>query len=239
MSDCYVTLMASLPPHVPALFANRQTPISRLKLDERLQMLEPQDASDLALIEELLHWDRMGMETTDAQMIERGRQARDRLENEFIKGIVCWRLEMRTVVAALRRRRLGGAAPATGSKWGYGAWTGRIESHWHEPSFGVERVYPWLPEADRLLKESDFLALERLLLSQVWDYYGRVVGDHYFDFEAVVVYVLRWDVIDRWARYNGEAAARRFDRMVEAALGDYAAMFAKQETGIGDQETAM
>ena len=239
MSDRYVTLMASLPPHVPSLFANRQTPISRLKLDERLQMLEPQDVSDLALIEDLMHWDRMGMETTDAQMIERGKRARDRLENEFIKDIVRWRLERRTVVAALRRRHLGHSVPSAGSKWGYGAWMKMIESHWHEQSFGLERIYPWLPEADRLLKESDFLALERMLLSQVWGYYGRVVGDHYFDFEAVVVYVLRWDVIDRWSRYNGEAAARRFDRMVESALGDYASMFAKQETGIGDQETAM
>ncbi len=226
MSDRYVTLMASLPPHVPSLFANRQTPISRLKLDDRLQMLEPQDAIDLALIEELLHWDRMSMEMTDAQMIERGKQTCDRLDNEFIKDIVRWRLEIRTVVAALRRRHLGRPVPSAGSKWGYGAWMKMIETHWHEPSFGVERIYPWLPEADRLLEESDSLALERLLLNQVWDYYGRVVGDHYFDFEAVVVYVLRWDVIDRWSRYNGEAAARRFDRMVESALGYYVSMFA-------------
>jgi len=239
MGDRYVTLMASLPPHVPSLFANRQTPISRLKLDERLQMLEPQNAADLALIEDLLHWDRMSMETTDVRMIERGRQARDRLENEFIEDIIRWRLEMRTVVAALRQRRLGRAAPAAGSRWGYGAWSRRIEAHWHQPAFGLERIYPWLSEADRLLKESDFLALERLLLSEVWSYYGRVVGDHYFDFEAVVVYVLRWDVIDRWSRYNGEAAARRFERMVEDALGEYAEMFAKQGSGIRDQETAM
>jgi len=225
MSDRYVTLIASLPPHVPALFANRQTPISRLKLDERLQMLESQDTIDLALIEDLLHWDRMGMEMTDAQMLERGKRARDRLENEFIKDIVRWRLEMRTVVAALRHRHLGRPVPSAASKWGYGAWMKMIESHWHEPSFGLERIYPWLSEAHQLLQENNFLLLERLLLSQVWDYYSRVVGDHYFDFEAVVVYVLRWDVIARWARYNGEAATRRFDQMAEAALGNYAAMF--------------
>ena len=226
MYDQYVTLIASLPPHIPKLFITRQTPISRLKLDERLQMLQPGHAKDLALIENLVHWDRMSIETSDEEMIRRGEQARDQIENEFIKEIVMWRLEMRTVVKALRRRNLGLTAPLAGSKWGFGRWLRYIETHWNEPAFCLDRNFPWISEADELLKEKNHLALERLLLGQLWDYYGRVAGEHYFDFEAVVLYVLRWDVIDRWSRYNSQRAKQRFEKILDSALGDYAAMLA-------------
>lgn len=226
MSDQYITLIASLPPHLPNLFATRQTPISRIKLDERLLMLESADANDLSVIVDLVHWDRMAIDTSDAEIIKRGLHADEQLENAFIKGIIRWRLEARTFIAALRRRHLGESAPFASTKWGCGRWLKKIETHWNEPAFGLEQQFTWLPEADRLLQEENYLGLERLLLGLVWDYYGRVVGDHYFDFEAVVVYVLRWDVIDRWSRYNTSKAKQRFNDMAASALGDYARMFA-------------
>lgn len=225
MMNQYVTLIASLPPHIAKLFATRQTPISRLKLNERLEMLEPCHAKDLALIENLVHWDRMPIETTSREMIWRGEQAQDQIENEFVKEIISWRLEMRTIVKALRLRGTGQNAPLAASKWGFGRWLRSIEAHWDEPAFGLDRHFPWLIEASGLLEENNHLALERLLLGQLWDYYGRVAEQHYFDFEAVVVYVLRWDVIDRWSRYNGQRAEQRFGEMLDSALADYAAMF--------------
>ena len=226
MSDQYVTLIASLPPHLPNLFATKQTPISRIKLDERLQMLEPDDANDLAVIDNLVHWDRMTIDTTDTEMLERGLQAKVQLENGFIKEIIRWRLEERTFVAALRRRHLGRSVPSSGEKWGFGRWMQQIETHWNEPAFGLGQQFPWLPEADSLLQEDNYLGLERLLLGLVWDHYGRVVGGHYFDFEALVVYVLRWNVIDRWSRYDNSKAEKRFNEMAASALGEYARMFA-------------
>lgn len=225
MQEKYVTLIASLPPHTPGLFATKQTPISRLKLDERLLMLEPEDAKDLALIENLVHWDRISMETTDAEMIKRGEQARDQLSNEFIKEIVRWRLELRTAVAALRLRQIQKRLPPNATKWEYGRWLPYIEKHWNESAFAMGKVFPWMPDAEKFLQEGKYLALERLLLGLSWERYGRVAEDHYFDFEAVVIYVLRWDVIDRWSRYNVEKAKKRFTEMTETALGEYTAMF--------------
>jgi len=188
-------------------------------------MLEPHHAKDLALIENLVHWDRMSIETTGGEMIRRGEQARDEIENEFIKEIVNWRLEMRTIVKALRQRTLGRNPSLAGSKWGFGRWLRTIEAHWNEPAFGLDRHFPWIVEAGELLEEKNHLALERLLLGQLWDYYGRVAEEHYFDFEAVVVYVLRWDVINRWSRYNSQRAEQRFGKMLDSALGDCVAMF--------------
>ncbi len=226
MGDQYITLIASLPPHMPKLFATRQTPISRLKLDERLQMLEPQHIHELALIENLVHWNRMAIDTSDLEMIKRGRAVEQQLQNAFIKEIVQWRLEERTIIAALRRRHLGITTPPSVTRWGYGRWLRYIEAHWMEPDFALNHIFPWLAEAAQLLQENNHLGLERLLLSLVWDHYGRVVGDHYFDFEAVVVYVLRWDVIDRWSRYNRQRAEQRFSNMLDTALGKYASLFA-------------
>ncbi len=226
MGEQYLTLIASLPPHMPKLFKTRQTPISRLKLDERLQMLEPEHRQELALIENLVHWNRMAIDTSDLEMIKRGRAVEQQLQNAFIKEIVQWRLEERTIVAALRRRRLGINVPPPVTHWGYGRWLRYIEAHWMEPAFALEHIFPWIPEAAQLLQDNNYLALERLLLSLVWDHYGRVVGDHYFDFEAVVVYVLRWDVIDRWSRYNKQRAEQRFNDMLDSALGGYASLFA-------------
>ncbi len=226
MSDQYVTLISSLPPHLPNLFATKQTPISRIKLDERLLMLEPEHVNDLVVIENLVHWDRMAIETTDAEMLQRGLHAKAQLNNPFIQEIIRWRLEERTFMAALRHRHLKNNVPSAGAKWGYGRWMQQIETHWHESAFGLGQQYSWLPDADRLLQEENYLGLERLLLALVWDHYGRVVGDHYFDFEAVVVYVLRWDVIDRWSRYNSNKAEQRFNEIAASALGEYARMFA-------------
>ena len=226
MSVEYVTLMASLPPHLPNLFATKQTPLSRINLDERLLMLNPEDTIDLAVIENLVHWDRMAIDTTDEEMLKRGIQAENQLKNEFIKEIIRWRLESRTFMAALRRRHLGKSTLYASSKWGYGRWMKQIEMHWKEPAFGLDLQHPWLIDANRFLQEDNFLGLERLLLGRVWDHYGRVAGDHYFDFEAVVVYVLRWDVIDRWSRYNTTRAEKRFNEMAASSLGEYANIFA-------------
>ena len=49
----YATLVASLP-HQAALLAAKQTPLSRIKLDQRLRMLETEDAKQLHLIEEVV-----------------------------------------------------------------------------------------------------------------------------------------------------------------------------------------
>ena len=51
-----------------------------------------------------------------------------------------------------------------------------------------------------------------------WDHLEQVSDGHYLDFEAVVIYVLRWDMIARWTTYDGEEAVRRFDELVEQAM---------------------
>lgn len=220
----YTMLIGSLPPLL-SLFAAKQTPISRLHLDRRLSLLQPEDARTLALIEDLLQWSRLSIVRTDGEIVAQAEAVMLRLDNSFLRDIVRWRLELRTAVAALRRRQRGDPPPVRGERWGYGRWVDHIRRHWSEPHFRLEPMLPWIVEAHRLLAEGDSRSLERTLLGLVWDTLGRAAEGHYFDFEAVVIYVLRWNVVDRWTRYDGAAAADRFERMTDEGLGKYAAIF--------------
>lgn len=221
--DAYVMLISSLP-KPEALFLAKQPPLSRLKLDARLRVLAPEDATTLKLVENVLDWRRLPMGLSDREVIDRGRAVLSRIENETLQTIVRERLEIRTCVAALRRRARGEGSPPLDRPWGFGRWVGQIARNWTDPSFGLDGVFPWLLEANRLMAENDSVALERLLLEQSYLRLQRLAGEHSFSFEAVVIYVLKWSIVDRWARYNAEVAVRRFDDLTEAGLADYATL---------------
>ncbi|MDJ0609776.1 MAG: hypothetical protein QNJ67_12435 [Kiloniellales bacterium] len=221
--DAYIMLMSSLP-SPEALFRAKQPPLSRLKLDQRLRVLTPEDAETLRLVEHVVHWRQIPMGASEEEMIKRARDALEKIDNETVQLIVRDRLEIRTCVAALRRRARGEAAPAADVPWGFGRWVGHIARNWTEPTFRLDGVFPWLREADRLMKQDDPMALERLLLEQSYKRLQRRAGEHAFDFEAVVIYVLKWSIVDRWGRYNSEAASRRFEDLTQAGLGDYATL---------------
>ena len=175
-------------------------------------------------------WYRLPTSLTEEEAINRGRVAMSKIENETLRAILRDRLELRTCMAALRRRHRGDSAPGPETHWGYGRWVKQIVANWTEPGFRLDRVFPWIREADRLLTDNDSLGLERLILQEVWTNLGRHRGEHLFDFEAVVIYALRWHVIDRWTRYDGDVATERFDQLVEAGLGEHTAKFYEGES---------
>ena len=217
----YTMLMASLPHH-SSLFAAKRTPINRVKLESRLRVLTPEHRETLDLVVNALLWFALPLGLEEAKIIARGREAMARIENETLRQVILDRLEIRTCVAALRRRHSGQTSSPTDRNWGYGRWLKHIERNWSDPSFRLDGVFPWLREADRLMRDGDTLGLERLLFETVWKNLGRYAAEHEFDFEAVVIYVLRWSVIARWTIYNGEAASQRFAELVDSALDEHA-----------------
>jgi hypothetical protein len=224
-ADRYATLVCSLPALPADLFATKHVPLSRLQLDRLLRMLEPEHATLLQQVESVLHWDRLPMGVSDPQVLAAFRKTLASMPEGLPRSIALWRLDVRTVVAALRRRDRKEPPPGPGVDWGYGGWVDHLRRHWTETHFKLERMYPWLPEARKLLDAGDHLGLERLLLGETWDRLGRDAGGHYFDFEAVLVYVLKWDIIRRWSTYNGFAAEGRFRDLADAGLGEHARLF--------------
>ena len=220
----YVTLMSSLPYH-GRLFGARQTPLSRFQLDKRLAWLEPEHAETLTRMEDVLRWRRIALGETDAVFLDRAEALVDSLTSPLLAEVVRTRLEARTLIAALRKRRAGQPAPGSTERWGYGRWVRVIERHWSDTDFGLLRVVPWIVEADRRLRENDALGVDRLFMEYAWQELGRLGAGHYFDFEAVAIYVLRWDLIDRWTHYNEVDATENILRLADDGLGDFARMY--------------
>ncbi len=223
MSDpnVYIMLMASLP-NPEALFLAKRPPLSRLKLERRLRVLKPEDARALKLTEQALHWGEMPLNVTDEEIVNRAKKAMREIESETVRLFIRNRLEIRTCMVALRRRHRGEQAPAPGTVWGFGRWTAHIARNWNEGTFRLDKVFPWLRQADKLLKDGDALPLQRLVMEQAWTSVNRLKGQHLYDFEAVVAYVIKWNIVDRWGQYDNEKAAKRFEDLTQAALGDHA-----------------
>jgi hypothetical protein len=214
--DAYVMLMASLP-DLGDLFRESQTPISRYRLNRRLEWLHPEDATALAAIEAVLQWSRLPLSRSEDAFVNAARTLLEKLDEPALVATVQFRLELRTIVAALRRRARGDGAPAAG--WGFGAAAPILRRHWEHEAFGLARTHRWVPDAARLVACGDALSLERLQLSLAWQHHSRAQLGHYFDFVAVVLYVLKWNMVARWAVMSESAARRRFDRLIAAGLG--------------------
>jgi hypothetical protein len=217
----YVTLAASLPA-LGELFAARQTPISRLRLQQRLRGLEPADRALLDEILDLLSWRRLALERTDAQQVRRAKALIPRLPTTALRRAVEHRLKMRTILAALRRRQRGELAPTADEVWGYGRWTRTIRQSWQEPGLGVERAHPWVAEAAGHVRSGDAVALESLMMREIWMLTGRLAMGHAFDFTAVALYMLRYQLVERRVAYDVEAATLRFRRLVAEGLASFA-----------------
>jgi hypothetical protein len=214
----YVTLMASLPA-LGTILAAKTPPINRVRLEARLKsMLRPEHLAEIEAAADVLAWPRLPLSTTDAEFVKKAQKVIPKIQNETLRRLVRDMIELRTVIAALRRRHAGQDAPPEGEVWGYGRYVERIRANWREPGFGLEQVIKWLLPAKEKIEKADAAGLERILLEAAWRHADRLIGAHDFDFEAVALYVLRWAILDRWTRYDAEAAAARFGALLAEAL---------------------
>ena len=212
--DAYVALIASLPGS-ERLFVAKQPPLSRIRLERRLSALSAEDAQVLARIEHALSWSEYAIEVTEEAM-QRCQETLAAIPQPTLKALFIERMDMRAAVAALRMRRRGAAAPQ--APFGVGRWRNHIPAHWNETYFRLDTPMPWLKDADRMLENHDPRGLERLLLEQSYRNLKRHGAQHHFDFEAVAIYVLIWNIFDRWAQSDPRDAAARFEKLAEKAM---------------------
>ena len=211
--NAYYTLLASLP-HIESPFESRITPISRLQLNRRLSMLSHDDRQTLATIEELMHWSRLENSVIESRLIQRTARLYQSLPGSDLIQLITWRLDMRTAVAALRRKKAGQPAP-TIEQWSFGARYPYIRRQWGHANLGLQHTFPWLEQARVMLQKGQHGELEKLLLNVIWDYLYQFGQTHRFDFEAVVLYVLRWNLVARWTAYDSQLALNKFQQLTD------------------------
>jgi len=139
-----------------------------------------------------------------------------------MRDILAHGIDVRMIAVALRCRRRGLALPTVG----VGQWFDHIRHNFNQPDFKLGRVFPWIPEAERLLAQGDVLTLYRqYVLGATWTYLKKRAEDYYFSFEAVVLYIARWDIIRHWQQLQAERGRAIFETLVTEALGAYANIY--------------
>lgn len=219
-SNVYYMLVASLP-HMPRHFEVERVPINRIRLDERLRMLRPEDAAVVEQVQGFLLWDRQPRDRTDEEVIRHFESLMASISNPLVRHLISFRMDVRTIVSALRRRRQNQGPPP-----GVGRWIEHIGRHWTHPQFRLERQYPWIADVDRLLNQGDPLEIERRLLGATWTEWRRLANEYTFSFEAVILYLARWEIVDRWVRLDRETGRNLFEELVTEALGDHNELYA-------------
>ena len=215
----YHTLIASLPP-LPPRFDVRRDPISAPRLEQRLRLLEDVDAAVIDQWRGFLLWDRQPLDRTDDEFIAKYAELTCNISNATLREMIEIRVDIRTIVSALRLRRAG--MPFT---TGVGQWVEHIRRNYTEPQFKLAGQYSWIGKFDQLLAAGDALGAERLLLSTNYQQWSRMAERYTFSFEAILLYLARWEIIDRWTSCNFEAGKLRFESILQETLGDYAQLF--------------
>jgi hypothetical protein len=220
-SNSYHMLVSSLPV-LPPRFEVERLPITLERLQARLRMLEPEDSQQVNRMLDILAWSRQVVEATDADVVKRYGNLMRVVTNPLMRDVLGVGMDVRMIVAALRRRRHGLGAPVIG----LGQWFGHIHRHFNQLDFGLGHVLPWLREFDQLLEHEDVLTLYRGVLGKTWAYVRKRMQDYdSFSFEAVVLYIARWDIIRHWHQLQAERGRAVFEALVTEAMGEHAKLY--------------
>ncbi|MFD2230166.1 DUF2764 family protein [Alkalimarinus sediminis] len=213
----YIDLLCSLP-YLENPFVRKRPPITAIQLRKRFNMLDFESRTLLKKLATTFYWGQIAFDDSDEKLVRQANRLMDELGSSDIREWQMWRMDMRTIMSALRRRKQGQSAPQQNTVWGYGHYVGHIVNNWSHPTFKLESRFPWLIDARERLESGDSYGLERHLLSTEWHYYSRIQPDEQYSLSDVWLYAMKWDLVDRWCRYNAEVAKQHFEQLVQNGL---------------------
>ena len=219
----YYQLVASLPA-LPDFRQSKLLPMSRRRLEERLSLLHPDDLDELVRTERLVSWHRQPVSRTNAQIAAMYEEVVANNRTPELLNIVDFRMNIRTLMVALRLKRQGKSAPS--GRWGTGPYTRVIESRWADAEFGLSAAFHWIVEAQVFLEQGDALGLETLMMGESWKKLSQISDAHPFGFEQVFAFVYKWDILHRWLSYDAEKARERFEELILEVTSDHQNLFA-------------
>jgi hypothetical protein len=214
MKDDYYTFVASLP-HLPYFAAAERLPLSRLRLEQRLRMLDGDQSRQVFQAEFLAGWRLPAGKLAGGNIAKHYKTVLQRISQPALREFVEYRLDMQTIVAALRIRQAGRDPEHYPGTWGVGRLVKHIEAHWDAADFRLSPAYPWVLEAGNYLAADDATALDRLLMDTVWRKLSRLGDRRPFGFEAITAFVFKWDILQAWLQRDAFAAKQRFQTLIE------------------------
>jgi hypothetical protein len=211
----YYDLIASLP-HLPHFTKVERLPITPLRLEQRLRLLRPVHAEQLARAKALVHWrpQRLLGATDEGMVAQYVALVGIRLD-PALREFVDFRVDQQTLLAALRRKEQGLGLPSGLAAWGAGSRVSSVREHFGEPEFSLNHFYPWLPKARERLLAGDAWGLEQLMMDVTWRWLDRLAEKGMFRFDAVVAYVFKWDLLQARLACDAGAAEARFRELID------------------------
>ena len=221
-SRSYYTLVASLPA-LPSRFDAGRVPISWPTLRDRLRMLELPDAKVTRQIGRFFLWARQTLDETDSQVIERYHELMRHTPNSLVRHLIHSRTESRLLISAVRRQRMGLGPPDWSLRAGADdPLVSHLRTNWSEPNFNLGVRHRWLEAFIKHYDQGDMRMAQWVTFNERWRDWTRIAERYNFTFEAVIVYLVRWEIVDRWTSQNAEVGKARFANLIKETLGEYA-----------------
>lgn len=73
----------------------------------------------------------------------------------------------------------------------------------------------WWAGMEEVLATKDFVEREHKMDAVRWDLSDELAADHYFDLDAVLSYIVKLNILERWAYLNKQTGRDRFGAMVQ------------------------
>lgn len=217
----YITLLVSLPAMPRHFEETPRDPIHLPRLKDRLKMLSEEDR---AVAEQLLDFLGVGKKPrheTDEEAKEAYEKMLAAAGSPVLAEMVTFIMDMRMLMTAVRRRQANlPPPPVTAGQWGR-----HIVTFWNRADFNLGTRYPWLKEIRSLYEQRKVLEVERLFTDILWQHLERISRLHFFTFEAVCCYLVRWSVLHDWVSHDLDRGREHLDRLVKEAIGDHAGLF--------------
>jgi hypothetical protein len=227
----YPDLVASFP-HVAHFTSEKPAPMTRLRLDERLARLAPDDRAQLLRGEPLAAWspgaglmrfhdDRIGAAEAEHIASEHLAEALGPGLHPGLRDYLEFRRDQRLFLMVLRQRRLGrGPELLAGLVPGFlpEALRRHLRLHWRDPDLNLGLRHPWLPELRRLLEGGSAVSLRRAMMEEAWTRLRRLRDLDPLGFPAVAAFFFSWQIAAAWASHDAAVAKGRFRRLYEETL---------------------
>lgn len=220
-ADAYITLVSSLP-YLPPFDKAERTPITRLRLEQRLSLLRPEHAEQLERAESLVAWRPSSVRCkSDADRVAQYRALLQLAKHPALHDFIQFRIDQQTILAAMRLRKAELAVEDFQQTAHISRWTQHIIKHWDDADFKLSFMFPWLVEAHTLLSSNDARGLDRLLMSVIWQRLSRISEGNRFGFAAVFAFVFKWDIMQAWFARDPIQAKSRFQEIIQEVRNEH------------------